>query len=94
VPIPPFLPQTFTATISDNRAVMVVAKYVDGPLKLYAGYEQIRFMAPSDPQTAFTDVAGTFLCQGCDAFNNTNIVNTAFGVNGLGDRILHVMWTV
>ncbi len=93
VPIPPFLPQTLTATISDNRAVMLVAKYVDGPLKLYAGYEQIRFMAPSDPQTAFTDVAGTFLCQGCDAFNNTNIVNTAFGVNGLGDRILHVMWT-
>jgi hypothetical protein len=52
--------------------VMLLAKYVDGPLKLYAGYEQIRFMAPSDPQTAFTDIAGTFLCQGCDAFNNTN----------------------
>jgi predicted porin len=92
VPIPPFLPQTFTATISDNRAVMLLAKYVDGPLKLYAGYEQIQFMAPSDPQTAFTDIAGTFLCQNCVAFNNTNIVNTAFGVNGLGDRTLHVMW--
>src|SRR5262249_25289893 len=26
-------------------------------------------------------------------FNNTNINNAAFGVNGLGDRILHVMWT-
>jgi predicted porin len=93
VPIPPFLPQTLTATISDNSAVMLVAKYTIGPLKLYAGYEHIRYMAPSDPQTAFTDIAGDFLCQGCDAFNNTNINNTAFGVNGLGNKIFHVMWT-
>jgi predicted porin len=92
VPIPPFLPQTLTATISDNRAVMLLAKYTVGPLKLFAGYEHIRYMAPSDPQTAFTDIAGDFLCQGCAAFNNTNIVNTAFGVNGLGDRIMQIMW--
>jgi predicted porin len=86
------LPQTLTATISDNSAVMFVARYTDGPLKLYAGYEHIRYMAPSDPQTAFTDIAGSFLCQGCEAFNNTNINNTAFGVNGLGNKTLHVMW--
>jgi hypothetical protein len=64
-----------------------------GPLKLYAGYEHIRYMAPSDPQTAHTDIAGDFLCQGCEAFNNTNIINTAFGVNGLGDKIFQVLWT-
>src|SRR3982074_2380454 len=92
VPIPPFLPQTLTATISDNEAVMLVAKYTNGPLKLYAGYEHIRYMAPSDPQTAFTDIAGSFLCLGCDAFNNTNINNTAFGVNGLGNKTFQVMW--
>jgi len=28
---------------------MVLARYTNGPLKLYAGYEQIRFLAPSDP---------------------------------------------
>jgi predicted porin len=92
-PIAPFLPQTLTATISDNNAVMVVAKYTTGPLKLFAGYEHIRFMAPSDPQSAFTDIAGTFVCGGCTPINNTNINNAAFGVNGLGDRILQVMWT-
>jgi predicted porin len=92
VPIPPFLPQTLTATISDNSAVMLVAKYTIGPLKLYAGYEHIRYMAPSDPQTAFTGIGGNFLCQGCDTFNNTNINNTAFGVNGLGNKTLQVMW--
>ena len=92
VPIPPFLPQTLTATISDNEAVMLVAKYTNGPLKLYAGYEHIRYMAPSNPQTAFTNIAGTFLCLGCDALNNTNINNTAFGVNGLGNKTFQVMW--
>jgi predicted porin len=92
VPIPPFLPQSLTATISDNEAVMLVAKYTNGPLKLYAGYEHIRYMAPSDPQTAFTDIGGNFVCLGCQAFNNTNINNTAFGVNGLGNKTLHVMW--
>ena len=93
MPIPPFLPQALTATISDNRAVMVLARYTNGPLKLYAGYEQIRFMAPSDPQTAFTDIAGDFICVGCTAFNNTNIINTAYGVNSLADRILQIAWT-
>jgi predicted porin len=91
-PIPPFLPQTLTAQISDNNAVMAVAKYTNGPLKLYAGYEYIRYTAPSDPQIAFTDIAGTFLCLACTAFNNTNINNTAFGVNGLGNKTLQVMW--
>ena len=37
--------------------------------------------------------AGDLLCQGCQAFNNTNIVNTAFGVNGLGNKTLQVSWT-
>src|SRR5262249_9781564 len=40
-PIPPFLPDVLTATISDNRAVMLLARYTNGPLKLYAGFEQI-----------------------------------------------------
>ena len=93
MPIPPFLPETLTATISDNTSVMLLAKYAIGPLKLYGGYEQIRYAAPSDPQTAFSDIAGTFLCAGCAAINNTTITNTAFGVGGLGDKIFQVMWT-
>jgi predicted porin len=93
MPIPPFLPQTLTATISDNTAAMFVAKYTTGPLKLYAGYEYILYTAPRDPQTAFTDIARNFLCLGCEAFNNTNINDTAYGVNGLGNKVLQVMWT-
>jgi hypothetical protein len=71
---------------------MFVGRYTDGPWKLYAGYEHITFMAPSDPQTAFTNISGDFVCSGCTAINNTNINNTAFGRNGIGNRILQVMW--
>ena len=92
MPIPPFLPQTLTATISDNTAAMFVAKYTTGALKLFTGYEHIRYAAPSDPQAAFTDIAGDFVCAGCQAFNNTNINNAAFGVNGLGNKTLQIMW--
>jgi predicted porin len=93
MPIPPFLGQTLTATVSDNTAMMFVAKYAAGPLKWYAGYEFIRYSAPSDPQTAFTDIAGDFVCQECTGFNNSTINNTAYGVNGFGDKLLQVMWT-
>jgi predicted porin len=78
MPIPPFLPQTLTATISDNSSVMLLARYTNGALKLYGGYQWIRYAAPSDPQTAFTDLAGDLICAGCAAINNTNISNRAY----------------
>lgn len=93
MPIPPFLPQKLTATISDNSGVMLLGKYAAGPLKLYTGYEWIRFAAPSHPQSAFTDIGGDFICAGCAAFNNTDISNMAYGVGGLGNKTLQVMWT-
>ena len=89
-PLPPFVPQILTATISDQTSVMLLAKYTNGSLKLYAGYEWIQFMPPSNPQTAFNDIAGDFICLGCAAINNTNIVNTAFDAH---DKILQVFWT-
>src|SRR5260221_3079369 len=92
-PIAPVLPDVLTATIPDNRAVMLLARYTNGPLKLDAGFEQIRYSAPSDPQTSFTNVAGDFVCLGCQAFNNTNINNTAFGAAGFADRIFDIYWT-
>src|SRR5260221_10612485 len=32
------------------------------------------------------------MCEGCVVFNNTDIINTAFGRNGFGNKILQVMW--
>jgi predicted porin len=91
--LPAVLPQVLTATLSDNTSVMLVGKYTNGPLKLFAGYEFIRYAPPSSafaPGTGFSDIAGDFVCAGCAAINNTNINNTAFSA---GDKLFHVFWT-
>jgi predicted porin len=93
-PGPPLPFETLTATISDNTSVMLLSRYTNGPLKLYAGYEWIQYAPPSDNIFSFTDIAGTFLCAGCAAVNNTNIVNNAFsGSAGFRDKIFQVVWT-
>jgi hypothetical protein len=91
--LPAVLPQVLTATLSDDSSVMLVAKYSNGPVKLFAGYEYIRYTLPSNPYavgTGFSDISGDFVCAGCAAFNNTNINNTAFNA---GDKLFHVFWT-
>jgi predicted porin len=91
--LPAVLPQVLTATLSDNSSVMLVGKYSNGPLKLFAGYEFIRYAPPSNPfapGNGFTDIGGDFVCAGCAAINNTNINSTAFNA---GDKLFHVFWT-
>jgi predicted porin len=78
-------PQTVAATISDNSAVMLNAKYTLDKLKLYAGYEWMQYGAPSDPQTNFTDITGY-------TFSGSAINNTAYGVNGLGDKVVQIAY--
>jgi predicted porin len=85
-------PFPVTATISDNSSVMLLGKYATGPVRLYAGYERIRFAPPSDPQTAFVDISGEPI--GRIFANNTAINNTAYGPSGgLSDRIMQIVWT-
>src|SRR6202042_3283354 len=70
VPTGSMLPQTLTATLSDNTAVMTTAKYAVDKLTLYAGFEWMQFAPPSDPftvvGTGFTNIAGDVLCFGCN----------------------------
>jgi predicted porin len=92
VPIAPFLPQTLTATISNNTNVMALAKYANGPFKIYFGYEWMQFAPPSDPQTAFIDIGGNPI--GAMFANGTAINNAAFGPGGgLSNKILQAFWT-
>jgi predicted porin len=91
--LPAVLPQVVTATLSNNSSAMLVGRYTNGPLKLFAGYEFIQYAPPSNPfapGTGFSDIAGDFVCAACTAINNTNINNTAFSA---GDKLLHVFWT-
>jgi predicted porin len=98
VPVPPFLPQTLTATISNNQSVMALAKYAVGPLKLYAGYEWYQLAPPSDPVntvTGFSNIGG--LPMGSAYGNFTAISNVAYsagcGTGACSDRVMQVMWT-
>jgi predicted porin len=91
--LPAVLPQVLTATLSDDTSVMLVGKYSNGPVKLFAGYEYIQYAPPSNSfaaGTGFTNIAGDFVCAGCAAINNTNINNMAFSA---GDKLFQVFWT-
>jgi predicted porin len=97
VPVSPFLPQTLTATISNNQNVIAGAKYAVGPWKLYAGYEWIQYAPPSDPVntvTGFSNIGG--LNMGSGYGNLTAISNTAYsatcGTGSCSDKVLQVMW--
>lgn len=97
VPVAPFLPQTLTATISNNQNVMLLSKYTVGPLRLFAGYEWYQLAPPSDPVntvTGFTNIGGLPMGSG---FNNlTAISNVAYsagcGTGTCSDKVLQVMW--
>jgi predicted porin len=91
--LPAVLPQVLTATLSDDSSIMLVGKYSNGPFKLFAGYEFIRYAPPSNrfaAGTGFSDIAGDFVCAACAAINGTNINNTAFDA---GNRLFQVFWT-
>jgi hypothetical protein len=91
--LPAILPQVLTATLSDDTSVMLLDKYIKGPVKFFAGYEFVQYAPPSNTfatGTGFNDTAGNFICSGCAAIKNTNINSTAFNA---GDRLLHVFWT-
>jgi predicted porin len=90
--LPAVLPQVLTATLSNDTGVMLLSKYINGPIKLFSGYEYIRYAPPSSSfaiGTGFNNTAGDFICAGCAMINNTNINSTAFNA---GDRALHIFW--
>jgi predicted porin len=68
-------------TISDNTGLMLLSRYNIGPVKLYAGYENIRFGNPSVPLAAGTSIIG--------GYSLGTVNNTAFTDN----KILQVFWT-
>ncbi len=68
------------ATISDNTVFQVAGRYTIGPVKLFAGYENIHY---SNPNNALTP--GAFMEGGYTIFapNNTNFTS---------DKVLQTFW--
>lgn len=74
-------PGSLAATISDNSAVLLSAKYTYGPFKFFGGYENIRYSDPNDPIAApYVDGNGYLI---------SVANNTAFQYH---DKILQVFW--
>jgi predicted porin len=69
-----------SATISDNTAFMLVAKYTIGQFKLFGGYEHINFANPNNPLAAGAFIEGGYTA---GVVNNTNFTT---------DKVLQVFW--
>jgi predicted porin len=69
-----------SGTVSDNTAVMLLAKYTFGPVKLYGGYEHMQFANPNNPLAVGSFITGGY---SLGAVNNTNFAT---------DKILQVFW--
>jgi predicted porin len=79
----PLLPDTLTATLSDNNSVMLLAKYVTGPFKFFGGFEDIRYSNPSDAYPdGFTSIGGYPVIAG-------KVTSTAF----VNTENLDILWT-
>ena len=68
-------------TVSDNTSLMLLARYAIGPVKLYAGYENIQFANPNTPLVAGSTIIG--------GYTLGTVNNTAFTNN----KDLQVFWT-
>jgi predicted porin len=56
------LSNSLAGTVSDNTAYALMGSYKVSPVKLFAGYEYIKFVDPSTPLSAgFTDIGGYVL---------------------------------
>ena len=76
---------SFSATVSDNTAYGVAAKYTFDKFKFYAGYEYIKFQNPSSPLGAgFIDI-GNYI----GAIVNVQTGPTATFAN---NKILNIAW--
>jgi predicted porin len=67
-------------TISDNNSLMLLARYAIGPVKLYAGYEDIRYANPKVPLPVGSTIIG--------GYTLGTVSNTAFP----NTRDLQVFW--
>jgi predicted porin len=74
-------PGTLAATISDNTAYSLMAKYKRGRVRLYAGWEHIEYANPETPVAAGVTGLGGYVL--------SNVSNSAFDRH----KILQIAWT-
>ena len=73
-------PGTLAATISDNTAYSLLASYTLKPIKMYFGYEHIKYANPQDPLPVNSVTIGGYVL--------SVVNNTAFTIN----KVLDYSW--
>jgi predicted porin len=73
-------PGTLAATISDNTAYSLLASFIVQHIKVYAGYEHMRYANPADPLPAGTVTIGGYIL--------SSVNNSAFKI----DKELEYSW--
>jgi predicted porin len=73
-------PGTLAGTISDNTAFAFMANYTWQPVKIYAGYEHMKYANPKDPLPVGTVTIGGYVM--------SVVNNTAFNIN----KVLEYSW--
>ncbi len=76
--------QQLTATLSDNDAVTLLAKYTWHAWTVYGGYEHIGFDNPTTDFSMFRGIGG---------YTFSNVTNNAYGSSTTNSKTLQVMWT-
>jgi predicted porin len=84
-PVPALAPSDdLKATLSDNDSVMLLAKYTYGPVKIFGGYEWIKYMNPTDSYAGGFTSIGDYPVLGKGAVNSTAYTN---------NNNLQIFWT-
>jgi predicted porin len=74
-------PGTLAGTISDNTGYAIMASYSMSPLKVYAGYEHMKFENPKDPLAAGSVTIGGYVLSSVNntAYNIAKVLQYAWG---------------
>jgi predicted porin len=87
-PLPKGVSQTdLKATLADINAGIIGVKYVNGPIKLFGGYEYDRYSPPTD-----THVEGFSSLGGYTVLPNTVNAGSVSFTNYINNKILQVAW--
>jgi predicted porin len=69
-------------TVSDNKALMLLAKYTTGPFKFYGGFEDMVYSNPSNPMSVGAEIEGGYVLNAITSYKG--------GYNG---KHVYVFWT-
>jgi predicted porin len=79
-----------TGTVSDNKGLMLLAKYTTGAFKFFGAYEDLVYSNPSTPMTAGAFIEGDYVL---NLVNNGYSVSSGTNGGGFNGKHVNLFWT-